>query len=158
MCRRVLSIAIFLLSSSLSLGAEPDNPGNQPTDWKKEASELRQLIRELSDQIESLERRVLGNESSFGVDGLVRYEQLEVRFVDFTSRDVAFRFIARLGNDVLRGKSIDAWKRFEWTPRSEITSDVIREAAFTLPLGELSQILSDESGFYILRVLERGDR
>ena len=163
MYRRLHSVAFVLLCWPALFGADSGNSENQSADWKQEASELRRLIQELShriqelsDRIETLDQHVARDENRSGTERMVRYEQVHVRFADFASRDAAYKSISARGNDVLGGKAIDKpWKLFGWTPRSQIESVVIRKAAFTLPLGRLSQIIEDKNGLYILRVLER---
>ena len=42
-----------------------------------------------------------------------------------------------------------------WTNKDSLVSEVLDEAIFTLPVGQLSQILEDKRGFHIVRVVER---
>ena len=44
-----------------------------------------------------------------------------------------------------------------WTSKDSLLSEVLDEAIFTLPVGQLSQILEDKRGFHIVRVVERND-
>lgn len=85
-----------------------------------------------------------------------------------SSREQAYGAIAAMGNEVLRGAKFDAVAKrssqgftaeqggyHDWTTKGSLVSKVIDEAVFTLPEGRMSQILEDERGVYIVRVIER---
>lgn len=97
-----------------------------------------------------------------------RWEQLTVRFDRFATREEAWRAIAEMGNQVLRGAPLEAVARkhsqgvnaslggyHDWTTQGSLRSEVLDQAIFSLPIGQLSPILEDETGFHIVRVLER---
>ena len=99
-----------------------------------------------------------------------RWEQLMVQFSNDHSKDVAYNDIAGMGNQVLRGAQLSAVARrsqqgphadqgglHDWTNQGSLRSDVLDRAIFSLPVGRLSQIIEDEHGFHIIRVLERRD-
>ncbi len=97
-----------------------------------------------------------------------RWEQLMVRISSFPSKEEAYRAIAQMGNEVLRGAPLDVVARrdsqgptaqdggiHDWTTQGSLVSEVLDEAIFTLPEGKLSRILEDDKGFHIVRVVER---
>jgi parvulin-like peptidyl-prolyl isomerase len=75
-----------------------------------------------------------------------------------------------MGNDVLNGRSFSEVAKessegptasqgglYEWTTQGSLVSEVIDNAIFSLPVGELSAILDDHQALHIVRVLERSD-
>lgn len=98
----------------------------------------------------------------------VRWEQLSVRFDRHPSKREAYRAIAEMGNAVLNGARLDEVAKresqgptakdgglYDWTVKGSLVSTVLDESLFQMPLEELSDILEDEIGFHIIRVLER---
>jgi hypothetical protein len=96
------------------------------------------------------------------------WEALTVLFEKFPDRLAAERAIVDMGNEVLRGAPFaEVAKRSSqgtnassggshtWTTRGALISSVIDDAIFSLPIGQLSRILEDDSGFHIVRVTER---
>ena len=98
-----------------------------------------------------------------------RWEQLSVRFQKFESRQAAFEAICQMGNavadqgvsfpEVARTQSqgltaSDGGKR-DWTSRGSLVSAPLDEAIFTVPVGQLSPIIQDKTGYHIVRVIER---
>jgi PPIC-type PPIASE domain len=100
-----------------------------------------------------------------------KWEKLSVRHTQFDSRADAMAAIAKMGDEVfLRGASLAAVARrssqtsdssdgglHDWTGKDALRSKVLNEAIFELPVGELSDILSDDEGLHIVRVIERDD-
>jgi len=98
-----------------------------------------------------------------------RWEEILARFDRFPTKDDARQAIAEWGNlvwyrhapfaDVARkhshGVTAGEGGQYDWTTQGNLRSTVVDEALFTLPVGTLSQILEDEKGFHIVRVLER---
>lgn len=108
--------------------------------------------------------------AEFERPGRVLWEQLMIRKrpdrSDARSRDL----LAVLGNRVLSGEPFEDVARNgsegptaaqggirEWTVQGSLRSHVLEEALFRLPVGQLSPILEDESGFHIVRVRRRED-
>jgi hypothetical protein len=98
----------------------------------------------------------------------VRWEQLSAKFQNFDSKQEAYQNLARWGNDVLRGAPFAAVAKahsqevaaedggvHDWTNQGSLRSTVLDQVLFSLPEGALSQILEDEDGFHIVRVLQR---
>lgn len=114
------------------------------------------------------------HKADYEVPAKVRWEELMADFskfpsrADTPSRDQAFAAVAAMGNEVLRGAKFDAVAKrgshgftseqggyHDWTTKGSLRSKVLDEAIFTLPEGRLSQILEDDLGVYIVRVIER---
>ncbi len=106
--------------------------------------------------------------ADFDHSARAKWEQLTVKFSRHPDRAEAQRLIAEMGNEVIRGGSLAEVARrrsegstashggqWDWTTRGSLKSDVLDKAIFALPLGRLSQILEDEQGFHIIRVIER---
>jgi hypothetical protein len=99
-----------------------------------------------------------------------RWEQLTVKFDNFDSKRSAYRALAQWGNEVQRGAPFAAVAKahsqgttaeeggaHDWTSKGSLRSTVLDEVLFGLPEGVLSQILEDEDGFHIVRVVQRED-
>jgi parvulin-like peptidyl-prolyl isomerase len=76
--------------------------------------------------------------------------------------------LAAMGNEVMQGKPFADIARtrsegptaaaggvYDWTTKGSLVSKVVDEAAFKLPVGQLSAILDDGSALHIIRVTER---
>jgi parvulin-like peptidyl-prolyl isomerase len=98
-----------------------------------------------------------------------RWEKMTVRFDKTQSEQQAWQAIQVLGNEVRLGgaplsavakrssQGLDASEGgyHDWTEPGELRSQPIDAAIFQLPPGYLSEIIKDESGFHIVRVVER---
>lgn len=104
----------------------------------------------------------------FRVDARVTWEHLMARMSDYETADDARAAIADMGNEVLDGESLANVARRrcrgtlaknagqeEPTRQGVLNSTGLDEAIFSLPVGKLSQIIEDEGGFHIVRVLSR---
>ena len=100
----------------------------------------------------------------------VRWEHLEVTFKKHSDKREAWQLIAMMGNAVQQGHSFDqvAKERSEgvmaskggqrdWLTQGSLKSEILDQSLFSLPPGTLSPILEDETGFHIIRVVERED-
>lgn len=98
----------------------------------------------------------------------VRWEKLTVKFDQFPNKAEAWRALANMGNEVLRGAPLSAVAKrrsqgvdavdggyHDWTTRGSLASQVLDNAIFSLPPGRLSAPLEDEKGFHIVRVMQR---
>jgi hypothetical protein len=108
--------------------------------------------------------------ASYETAARARWEHLMVRFDKFDSKEAAWQAIAGWGRDLQAGapfteiatahsqdiSSTDGGVH-TWTNKDSLVSTVLDEALFTLPVGQLSQILEDKRGFHIIRVIERDD-
>jgi len=106
----------------------------------------------------------------FQFDAKARWEEIVARFDRFESKQEAWAAIASWGNEIQMGSSFSdvarrnshgvtahQGGRYDWTTRGSLLSDVLDEAIFVLPPGQLSQILELESSFRIVRIVERHD-
>lgn len=97
-----------------------------------------------------------------------RFEALTVKDGLKRSRQQAWQMLAEMGNEVLAGRPLaDVAKaksegptaasggEFDWTTKGSLSSLVLDEAIFSLPVGQLSTILADENALHIVRVTER---
>ncbi|HEX3726595.1 MAG TPA: peptidylprolyl isomerase [Pirellulales bacterium] len=100
-----------------------------------------------------------------------QWEVITAEFQKFESKEAAYHALAQWGNDVLRGvpfavvaktHSQDLWAEDgghrDWTTKGSLKSAQLDEAIFGLPPGTLSQIIEDEEGFHIVRVINREEQ
>lgn len=98
----------------------------------------------------------------------VRWEEIKVVVPSPERRPEKWREIAEAGNLVFRGVAFaEVAKRVstgstaaeggfrDWTTKGSLASAKLDEAIFTLPVGQLSPIIEDDSSLYIIRVVER---
>ncbi len=99
---------------------------------------------------------------------LARWEQLTARTSHYRTKEAAYAAMVEMGNQVLDGTPLtkvakarsqgttasDGGLR-DWTGQHSLASDVLDQAIFSLPIGQLSHILKDDQGFHIVRVIER---
>jgi len=107
--------------------------------------------------------------TDFDIKARVRWEEIVARFDRFPSKEEARKAIEQWGNDVWyrpeafaevarkhsQGITADDGGRYDWTTQGSLRSDVVDHALFSLPVGKLSKILEDDTGYRIVRVLER---
>lgn len=106
----------------------------------------------------------------FEFSAKARFEQLTVKIGPNQPRDVAWNRLAAMGNEVLTGKALAevakeqsegptarSGGQYDWTSHGSLVSEIIDEAIFSLPIGELSSILDDGEALHIVRVTERID-
>jgi hypothetical protein len=107
-----------------------------------------------------------------------KWEELMVRKARFPNPQQAFAELASMGNEVwqraaatpggLQGPAfIEVAKarsegfnakdggQYDWTQKGALRSAAIDQALFSLQVGQMSPILESETGFHIVRVLER---
>lgn len=136
------------------------------------ASEVRRGI--LAEEPEISHEELLtyyrSHQEEYSFPSQVRWEQIMVRSDNYSSKSEAYRVIAEMGNEILRGAPLDVIARrssegprkseggqYDWTTKGCLNWRVVDEALFTMPLSRLSPILEDEDSFHIVRVLERRD-
>ena len=108
-----------------------------------------------------------------------RWEELMVRKNKFSDPGQAYAEVARLGNeawqraaaghdpkqaifsDVAKAKS-DGFNakqggQYDWTSKGSLKTKSIDDALFSLEVGAMSQIIESDTGFHIVRVVERKD-
>ena len=117
---------------------------------------------------EELWNHYVQNDEKYAIAARAQWEGLTAALRDYPTPGAAENAVAQMGNSVLRGAPLaEVAKRrgsgafaadggwHDWTSRGSLASEVLDEAIFTLPLGRLSQILRDEEGFHIIRVVRR---
>jgi parvulin-like peptidyl-prolyl isomerase len=106
--------------------------------------------------------------AEFTVAAGARWEQLTVLFENFPSRTAALEAITAMGREAYFGGNVQSVAReksqepmaskgglHNWTSQGSLRSKLLENEIFTLPLNRLSNIIEDENGFHIIRVLER---
>ena len=99
-----------------------------------------------------------------------RWEQLSVRFDKFPDQKAAHAAIWEMGREAYFGGSMQAVARqssqepfasrgglHEWTSKGALASDPIDQQVFSIPLNAMSEIIEDQDGYHIIRVLDRQD-
>jgi len=108
--------------------------------------------------------------SDYDFDAKAKFEEIMVRFDRYPNKAAAYAALAALGNQLLSGANFGDLAKAQSqgpTAREEgqygfvspgsLVLPILNEAVFTLPVGQLSQILESDNGFHIIRVLERHD-
>lgn len=108
------------------------------------------------------------HEKDFTTPARAQWEELMVRYSKYPNRAVAYDAIARMGNQVLSGTPFADVVRAhsdgveaaqgghrEWTVKGALACRALDDAVFSVPVGQLSQIIEGDSGFHIIRVTRR---
>jgi len=108
------------------------------------------------------------NAADFAVPAKARFEILTVKFANFRTRNEAWNTLAQMGNEVYFGAPFATIARkhsqephaeqggeYDWTTQGSLASKPVDQAVFALEPGKLSQIIEDERGLHIVRVIER---
>jgi parvulin-like peptidyl-prolyl isomerase len=110
-----------------------------------------------------------GHSTEYAVRAKARFEILTAKFASFPSRPEALVAIEAMGNQVyLGGTPFAAVARklsqepnaanggyYDWVNEGSLASGPIDRAIFMLETGKLSQIIEDDVGYHIIRVIER---
>jgi parvulin-like peptidyl-prolyl isomerase len=110
----------------------------------------------------------LGHLDEFERPARVRWQELMARFSKYPSKEAAGAAIAHMGNQVAAGAPMEQVAQAhsdgttaskgglrDWTREGSLVSEQLNQELFGLPIGELSPIIESESGYHILRVMER---
>jgi hypothetical protein len=118
------------------------------------------------------------NPTKFDHEAVAKWEQLTARFDRFATKQEAWQAICRMGNDVLHGSptafaevaraasqgpTAASGGQRDWTTKGSLKSTRLDEALFgtaqllPLPVGVMSEVLEDEDGYHIIRIIERKD-
>jgi parvulin-like peptidyl-prolyl isomerase len=110
------------------------------------------------------------NLTKFDHPGKAQWEELTVKFANFSDRDAAMAAIVQMGNDVFRGVPLAQVAKAgsqgptatgggfnDWTTQGSLKSTAIDAAIFSLPVGRMSQIVEDADGYHIVRVVKRNE-
>ena len=100
----------------------------------------------------------------------VQWEEVMTEFRHYKTEAAAYRELAIMGNEVLRGAPLHAvaqrsqqgprWEKgglHEWTSQGSLRSKQLDDALFSFPIGKLSPIIRDDDGFHIIRILRRDE-
>ena len=106
--------------------------------------------------------------SEFETEAKARWEQLTVLFEKFSSREAALAAISDMGKQAYFGGNVQSVAKeksqepmaskgglHDWTFKGSLRSKILENEIFSIPLNGLSNIIEDENGFHIIRVLER---
>lgn len=107
--------------------------------------------------------------AEYAVPAKVKFEILTVKFANFRTREEAHDLIVQMGNAVFLGgtpfaavakkhsqePNASSGGLYESVSQGSLASKTIDQAVFSLEIKKLSQIIEDETGYHILRVLER---
>lgn len=106
--------------------------------------------------------------SEFEKPTRARWEQLTVLFSRFPSKEDAHKAIWEMGREAYFGGNVQAVAKdksqepfaakgglHEWTTMGSLASEKLNDQIFSIPLNELSEIIEDDDGYHIVRVLER---
>ena len=99
-----------------------------------------------------------------------KWEQVLIRFDRTGSRAKAKKAIVEIGNQIVHGANFAATAKkqshgfkaasgglHDWTTKGALALEEIDKAIFSLPVGELSDLIETERGFHIVRVVERAE-
>ncbi|MEM0925860.1 MAG: peptidylprolyl isomerase, partial [Planctomycetota bacterium] len=108
------------------------------------------------------------NLKSYARKSQARWEQLSVLFENHPSKDAARAKLIEMGGEAFRTDKFAkiAQERSEepfaadggvhdWTSQGALASKPLDEQIFSIPLDRMSEIIEDERGLHIIRVLER---
>jgi len=106
--------------------------------------------------------------ASYEKPARAKWEQVVVRFDRAGSTVAAKQMIVDIGNRIVHGANFSATAKehshgfnaaaggfCDWTSQGALALEEIDKAVFTLPVGELSDLIETKRGFYIVRVIER---
>lgn len=108
------------------------------------------------------------NIAQYQVKAQARWEQMTASFEKSGGRDQAIELINAMGREAYFGGSMQAVAKLkshepfaprggvhDWTARGSLASSKLDEQIFSLPIGVMSEVIEDEVGMHIVRVLER---
>jgi parvulin-like peptidyl-prolyl isomerase len=108
------------------------------------------------------------HEEEYRVKAQARWEQLTATFERCGNREKAIEAINEMGREAYFGGSMQAVAKLksqepfaarggvhEWTARGSLASTPLDSQIFSLPVGVMSEVIEDEVGMHIVRVLDR---
>ncbi|NND96625.1 MAG: peptidyl-prolyl cis-trans isomerase [Pirellulaceae bacterium] len=108
------------------------------------------------------------NRDDYARKARARWEQLSVLFENHPDKDAANKKLQEMGREGYYGGNMQAVARakseepfasegglHDWTNQGSLASAQLDEKIFSLPLNEMSEIIEDDAGLHIIRVLER---
>lgn len=110
------------------------------------------------------------HQAEYSLKPQARWEQVMVRHEKFASTTEAMNAIVEMGNSIVFGASLEGVAKksshgfsaseggqHDWTSKGSLVSKELDEAIFSLPIGQLSDVIKTDQGFHIIRVIERQD-
>jgi parvulin-like peptidyl-prolyl isomerase len=104
------------------------------------------------------------------VPARVKFEIMSTRLDKFPTKRAALEAICAMGNEVFYGSNFGAVAKRssqglnaeqgglnDWTEQGALASKSLDETLFSIEPGKLSQLIEDDRGYHIVRVLERTD-
>ena len=108
------------------------------------------------------------NRAKYAHKAQVKWEQLSVLFSKHPSRQEAKNLIWEMGREAYFGGNVQAVARarseesfassgglHDWTNQGSLASKPLDTQLFSLPLNKMSQIIEDDNGYHIIRILGR---
>ncbi len=108
------------------------------------------------------------NLDQYQVKAQARWEQLTATFEKCGSHEATLQAINEMGHEAYYGGSMQAVARaksqepfaarggvHDWTTRGSLASTKLEDEIFSISLGKMSDVIYDEVGIHIVRVLER---
>ena len=100
-----------------------------------------------------------------------RWEQITARFDRFPNKNAAWAFILERWKEIYyggapfaavakrhsQGFTADKGGLRDWTTKGSLASERLDRAIFSYPQNKLSEVIEDDRGFHIIRILERQD-
>ncbi len=143
--------------------------------WSQEQLTKYFLSQQLKSDSEVTHQEMLDNYRSrlaeYELPAKSKWEQVMIRFDRVGSREEARKQIVELGNQIVYGANLSAIAKksshgfraanggqHDWTSKGALVLKELDEAIFSLPVGELSEIIETPDGFHLVRVLERTEQ
>lgn len=108
------------------------------------------------------------NFETYALPARSKWEQVMIRFDRSESRSDAKEKIVELGNQIVYGANLKAVAKksshgfraseggqHDWTTKGALVVKEIDDAIFSLPVGQLSEIIESRDGFHVIRVIDR---
>lgn len=112
----------------------------------------------------------LANRATYDRPARARWEQMSVLLERFPDADAARQAIWEMGREAFFGGNMQAVAReksqepfassgglHDWTTYGSLASAELEQQIFSIPLNAMSEIIADDQGFHIVRVLDRTD-
>lgn len=110
------------------------------------------------------------NKQSYDRPARAKWEQMSVMLERFPDIDAARQAIMEMGREAYFGGNLQAVAReksqepfassgglHDWTTYGSLASSELEQQIFSIPLNAMSEIIGDDQGFHIVRVLDRTD-
>ncbi|TWU60052.1 Peptidyl-prolyl cis-trans isomerase D [Rubripirellula tenax] len=108
------------------------------------------------------------NREAFYKPTRARWEQMSVMFDRYPSREEAKQAIWEMGREAYFGGNLQAVAReksqepfasqgglHDWTTKGSLASTKLEDQIFSIPTNAMSEVIEDDDGYHIIRVLDR---